>query len=117
VKIRFLLILLAAVGISGCANDPAPNAQLQLTEKVVAQASSVGADSQLIEMKQAQDKLALAQKNMGEHDYKRARVLAEQSELDARLAETKVLVARSEAQLADLQLKITRLRKQLREQL
>lgn len=110
---RFLLTVLAALAVAGCANAPAPVAQLQLTEQVVAQAASVGADSQLREMQQAQDNLALAQKNMAEHDYKRARILAEAAELDARLAEAKVLVAKSEAQIRELELKIARLRKQL----
>lgn len=110
---RLLLVTVAALAMVGCANDPAPNAQLQLTEQAVAQAASVGADNQLPEMKQAQDKLALAQKNMGEEDYKRARFLAEQAELDARLAEAKVLVAKIEAQQAELKIKIANLRKQL----
>ena len=110
---RFLLTVLTALTVTGCASDPAPVAQLQLTEQVVAQAASVGADSQLSEMRQAQDNLALAQKNMTEHDYKRARILAEAAELDARPAEAKVLVAKSDAQISALQLKIARLRKQL----
>ena len=110
---RFFLVILTALIVTGCTNAPAPTAQLQLTEQVVAQAASVGADNQLPEMKQAQDKLALAEKNMGEQDYKRARILAEQSELDARLAESKVLVAKSEAQLAELRAKIAGLREQL----
>lgn len=110
---RLLITVMVVLALSGCVSDPAPEAQLQLTEQVVAQARTVGADSQLSEMQLAQDKLALAQKNMAEHDYKRARMLAEQAELDARLAEAKVLVSKSEAQLVELQLKITRLRKQL----
>lgn len=113
---RFLLTVWVPLALSGCASDPAPVAQLQLTEQVVAQASSVGADSQLAEMKQAQDNLALAQKNMAEQDYKRARILAESAELEARLAEAKVLVAKSEAQIRELNIKIARLRKQLGEQ-
>ncbi len=112
-KNRFLLASLALFALTGCANDPAPNAQMQLTQQVVAQAASVGADSHIPEMQQAQSKLTRAQKNMDEQDYKRARIFAEQAELDARLAEAKVLVAKSEAQLAELQSKIARLRKQL----
>jgi hypothetical protein len=110
---RLLLATLTGLIMTGCANAPAPTAQLQLTEQVVAQAASVGADNQLPEMKLAQDKLALAQKNMAEQDYKRARILAEQSELDARLAESKVLVAKSEAQLVELRARIAGLREQL----
>ncbi len=112
-NMRLMMVTLLILSASGCANDPAPDAQVHLTGQVVAQAASVGADSQQEEMKLAQAKLARAQKNMGEQDYKRARILAEQAELDARLAEAKVLVAKSEAQLADLQAKIARLRKQL----
>ena len=110
---RPIFFVLTALALAGCASDPVPDAQLQLTVQAVSQAASVGADSQLSEMQQAQAKLALAQKNMGEHDYKRARLLAEEAELDARLAEAKVLVAKSQAQLEDLQSKIARLRKQL----
>lgn len=113
---RILAIGLAVLALAGCANDPAPVEQLRLTEQAVAQARAVGANSeQLPEMKQAEEKLALAQKNMGEQDYKRARVLAEQAELDARLAESKVLTAKSKAQLVDITARINRLRKQLGE--
>ena len=68
---------------------------------------------QQLAMQLAEQKLARAHKNMGEQDYKRARVLAEEAELDARLAESRVLTAKSQEQLADLQARITRLRKQL----
>lgn len=112
-KNRILLVCLAVLASGGCANDPAPNAQMLLTEQAVAQAAAVGADNQLAVMNQAQDKLLLAQKNMREEDYKRARILAEQAELDARLAEAKVLVAKSDAQLVELRAKIVRLRQQL----
>lgn len=90
-----------------------PNEQLRLSEQAVAQARAVGATEQLAEMQLAEQKLARANKNMGEQDYKRARVLAEEAELDARLAESRVLTAKSQEQLADLQARITRLRKQL----
>lgn len=108
-----LCLITAVLALSACAADPAPNEQVQLTEQAVAQARAVGADAQVEEMKLAEDKLALTQKNMAEHDYKRARMLAEQAELDARLAEARVLTNKSEAQLADLNARITRLRKQL----
>ena len=63
----------------------------------------------------AEKKLARAEKNMGEEDYKRARVFAEQAELDARLAEARVLNQKSQKQLDELNARITRLRKQLGE--
>lgn len=104
---------LAVLALAGCASDPAPIEQMRLTQKAVEQATAVGATEQIEEMKLAQDKLALAEKNMGEQDYKRARVLAEEAELDARLAEAKVLTQKSQDQLAELTARINRLRKQL----
>ncbi|MBT8768348.1 DUF4398 domain-containing protein [Metapseudomonas boanensis] len=111
-----LAVGLTALVLAGCANDPAPVEQMRLTEQAVAQAKAVGASEQVEELKLAQEKLALAEKNMGEADYKRARVLAEQAELDARLAESKVLTLKSQEQLAELTARINRLRKQLGDQ-
>ena len=111
-----LAVGLTVLALTGCANDPAPVEQMRLTEQAVTQAKAVGASEQVEELKLAQEKLALAEKNMGEADYKRARVLAEQAELDARLAESKVLTLKSQEQLADLAARINRLRKQLGDQ-
>jgi chromosome segregation ATPase len=99
--------------LAGCATDPAPTEQLRLTEKALLQARAVGATEQQADMQLAEQKFARAQKNMPEEDYKRARLLAEQAELDARLAEAQVLTSKSQAQLTDLNARITRLRKQL----
>jgi hypothetical protein len=114
---RIASAALAMLALAGCANDPAPTTQMSLTVKAVEQARAVGAGEQLAEMQQAEQKLARAEKNMGEQDYKRARVLAEQAELDARLAEAKVLTHKSQVQLDELNVRITRLRKQLGDQL
>ena len=86
VRNRYLCILALSLAMAGCAVDPVPNEQLRLSEQAVAQARAVGATEQLAEMQLAEQKLAGANKNMGEQDYKRARVLAEEAELDARLA-------------------------------
>ncbi len=110
---RHLCMLALSLAMAGCAADPVPNEQLRLSEQAVAQAHAVGATEQLAEMLLAEQKLARAQKNMTEQDYKRARVLAEEAELDARLAESRVLTVKSQEQLADLQVRITRLRSQL----
>lgn len=111
---RFTLAL-AVLALAGCANDPAPNEQMRLTAQAVEQARAVGADQEIEEMRLAEQKLARAEKNMGEEDYKRARVFAEQAELDARLAEAKVLNHKSQKQLDELNARIARLRKQLGE--
>ncbi len=111
---RFILVLVLSA-LAGCANDPAPNEQMRLTIQAVEQARAVGADQQIEEMREAERKLARAEKNMGEEDYKRARVFAEQAELDARLAEARVLNQKSQKQLDELNTRLARLRKQLGE--
>ncbi len=110
---RYLCTLAVSLVLSGCASDPAPLEQMRLSEKALLQARAVGATEQLPAMLTAEQRFARAQKNMPEHDYKRARMLAEQAELDARLAEAQVLVAKSQEQLNALNTRITRLRKQL----
>ncbi|WP_025804319.1 DUF4398 domain-containing protein [Pseudomonas chlororaphis] len=113
-SIRPLFAVLAVLALAGCAADPAPNEQMRLTEQTLAQAKAVGATAEDVpEMKLAEDKFARAQRNMQEESFKHARMRAEQAELDARLAEARVLTLKSQEQLNLVQTRITRLRKQL----
>ncbi|MFJ7885286.1 DUF4398 domain-containing protein [Pseudomonas sp. NPDC096917] len=112
--IRPLFAALAVLALAGCATDPAPNEQIRLTERALEQAKAVGANADdMPELKQAENKLAQAQADMVEESYKDARIQAEQAELDARLAEARVLTQKSQEQLNVLNIRITRLRKQL----
>ncbi|OEC36050.1 protein of unknown function [Pseudomonas cuatrocienegasensis] len=114
--IRFsFCVVVALVVLSGCASDPAPSEQLRLTEQAISQARAVGADEQSTELNLADDKLAQAQAAMLDEAHKDARVLAEQAELDARLAEARVLTEKSQEQLLELNNRINRLRQQLGE--
>jgi len=116
VTIRPLFAALAVLALAGCAADPAPNEQIRLTEQALAQAQAVGATADEVpELKLAEDKFARAKSNMADESYKKARMRAEQAELDARLAEAKVLTLKSQEQLNVLNTRIARLRKQLRE--
>ncbi|WP_367237258.1 DUF4398 domain-containing protein [Pseudomonas sp. Rh2] len=108
-----LILALAMLGLAGCANDPAPNEQMRLSEQALEQAKAVGATEQVPEFKMAEDKLARAKTNMLTEDYRDARMRAEQSELDARLAEARVLNQKSDEQLERLQSRVKRLRRQL----
>ncbi|MDR9750492.1 DUF4398 domain-containing protein [Pseudomonas sp. SZMC_28357] len=113
-SIRPLFAALAVLTLAGCAADPAPNEQIRLTEQALKQAKAVGASADDVpEMKLAEDKFHRAQGNMADESYKNARMRAEQAELDARLAEAKVLTLKSEEQLNLLNTRIARLRKQL----
>jgi hypothetical protein len=64
-------------------------------------------------MKLAEDKYNRAKGSIADNSFKNARMRAEQAELDARLAEAKVLTLKSEEQLHVLDTRIARLRKQL----
>ncbi|WP_431034632.1 DUF4398 domain-containing protein [Pseudomonas yamanorum] len=112
--IRPLFAALAVVALAGCAADPAPDEQMRLTQQALEQANAVGAvadDSP--ELKLAEDKFTQAKADMADESYKDARMQAEEAELDARLAEARVLTRKSQEQLNVLNTRITRLRKQL----
>lgn len=112
--IRPLFAALAFLAMAGCASDPAPNEQMRLTARALEQAKAVGVTAEQVpELKLAEEKFSRAQGNMQDESYKKARVRAEQAELDARLAEAKVLTQKSQEQVNVLNTRITRLRKQL----
>lgn len=111
-----LFTVLALLALAGCATDPAPHEQLRLSEQAFDQARAVGANDEVAELKLAEDKLARARANMLSESFRDARMRAEQAELDARLAEAKVLTVKSQEQLTLLQSRVDRLRKQLGEQ-
>lgn len=110
---RFSCAAIVVLSLTGCASDPAPIEQLRLTEQALAQAKAVGADEQVAELAMAEAKLLQAHSAMQRDAFKDARVLAEQAELDARLAEARVLTQKSQDQLNELNSRINRLRKQL----
>jgi hypothetical protein len=105
----------ALASLFGCANDPAPTEQLKLSEQAVSQAAAVGATDEQPEMAAAQSKLAQSRTDMQDKSFKDARMLAEQAELDARLAEARVLTLKSDEQLTQVNTRLNRLRKQLGE--
>jgi len=113
VKTQPLILAMAMLALAGCANDPAPDEQMRLSEQALEQARAVGATDQVEAFKLAEDKLGRARTNMLTQDFRDARMRAEQAELDARLAEAQVLNQKSDEQLQLLQSRIKRLRKQL----
>ncbi|WDY56373.1 DUF4398 domain-containing protein [Pseudomonas sp. PSKL.D1] len=112
-RTQSLILAVAMLGLAGCANDPAPNEQMRISEQALEQAKAVGATDQVEALKLAEDKFTRAKSNMLSEDYRDARMRAEQAELDARLAEAQVLNQKSEEQLELLNSRVKRLRKQL----
>nr|WP_328824927.1 DUF4398 domain-containing protein [Pseudomonas schmalbachii] len=113
---RIMVAGIAMLAVAGCAsNDPVPGEQMRLTEQALTQAKAVGATDELAEFRMAGEKYQAAKSALAEQENKKARQLAEQAELDARLAEAKVLTRKSAEQFAEQGKSINRLRKQLGE--
>ena len=94
-------LALAAV-LSGCASTPIPEQQVSLSRDAVNRAVSAEATQYApLEMKAAQDKMFLMERALGEKDYPQARLLAEQIEADANLAERKSRAVKWQKQLTD----------------
>ncbi len=80
----------ATVVVAGCASMPAPTTQFDISKAAVAGAVNAGAPELApLEMKTARDKLDRANLALIANDNEQARVLAEQAEVDAKLAEVK----------------------------
>jgi len=110
---KSLLGLLAPFALVGCAHDPLPAEQLRLTEQTMVEARAAGATAQTAELALAEEKLAAAQVALKHRRYRQARMLAEQAELDARLAEARVLNEKSRTQVLEINRRIEGLRRQL----
>ncbi|RMR20747.1 putative lipoprotein [Pseudomonas savastanoi pv. glycinea] len=114
-SIRFSIAVMAIATLAGCVSYPLPTEQFKLTEQALEQAKAVGAGDDQPEMEVALARFAEARASMATHAYKDARMKAEQAELDARLAEARVLTLKSQEQVNQLNTRLNRLRKQLGE--
>lgn len=87
----------AAVLMAGCASVPKPTEQIAVSTSAVANAVSAGGPEYApVEMKTAQDKMDRAHRAMDREDYENARWLAEEAQVDARLAEKKAQSAKAQ---------------------
>ena len=90
-------IAITTVLMVGCATTPAPTEQLAVSKAAVTSASRSGSNEFApLELKSAMDKMEGAEKAMAAKDYPRAKQLAEQAQLDAKLAETKTDAAKAQ---------------------
>ncbi|WP_376749651.1 DUF4398 domain-containing protein [Stutzerimonas nitrititolerans] len=112
---RSLFGLCVLFALGGCVHDPVPTEQLKLTEQMMVQARAVGVTEQVGELALAEQKLADVHVAMKHKRYRQARMLAEQAELDARLAEARTLDEKSRTEVAEVNRQIERLRQQLGE--
>jgi len=77
----------AVVFMAGCASTSAPTEQMAVSRAAVSNALAAGGNQFApVQFKSASDKLAAAERAMADKDYELALRLAEQAEVDARLA-------------------------------
>lgn len=90
IKYQHGLAIIAVVFFAGCASTPAPKAEMAVARTAVNSAMSSGGNEVApVRLKSAMDKMDAADKAMADKNYKQARQLAEQAEVDANLvAET-----------------------------
>ncbi len=88
--------LLAAAFSAACASTPAPTTEVAVSAAAVAHAAGAGAPALAPqEMRTAREKLERANAAMASQDYGKARSLAEEAQVDARLAEAKAEALKS----------------------
>jgi hypothetical protein len=92
-----LLIASLALALGACASTPAPTEQVAVaTAAVNAAAGAGGTEGAPLEMKAARDKLARANAAMVAKDYDIALALAQQSQVDAQLAQARTEAAKAQ---------------------
>lgn len=116
--LRSLKLATLAIGssfvLAGCASNP-PTEQYAVTQSAVNSAVSAGGtEFSAVEMKSAQDKLKQAEIAMHDKKYDEARVLAEQAEWDARVAERKAQAIKAEQAVKDSRIGVQELRQESR---
>ncbi len=96
------IIVVAVTFMAGCASIPAPTDQLAVSKAAVTSATRNGANEFApLEIKSAMDKLQGAERAMAKDDFPLAKKLAEEAQLDAKLAETKTDLAKTQKSVDD----------------
>jgi len=97
---RIGVAVAAAIFMTGCASTPsvpAPTEQMAVSRAAVNNASNAGSNEFApVQLRSAMEKMDAAERAMGEKNYARARLLAEEALVDARLAETTARAAKAQ---------------------
>lgn len=106
-----------AIFMAGCASTPsvpAPTEQMAVSRAAVNNASSAGGtEFAPLQLKSAMEKMDAAERAMGEKNYARAKLLAEEALVDAKLAEATARAAKAKKAADALQEDNRVLRKEL----
>ncbi|MFW5823725.1 MAG: DUF4398 domain-containing protein, partial [Marinobacter sp.] len=110
---RVLPFLFCGALLGGCASDPGPKPEDQRDAALTAveAADEAGAeDAEPAVFQAAREKLKSAEALIEEKRYSKARVMLEQAEVDARLAEARARTQEVRNELGDLKVSIESLR-------
>ncbi|MDO5087995.1 MAG: DUF4398 domain-containing protein [Comamonadaceae bacterium] len=101
--------------LAACSSVPPPKEEMAVAKTTVDRVTAAPgtAASAAVELQAARDKLTRAQRAMHDKDYVQARRLAEQAQVDARLAESKAAAARGQQAVRELQESIRALNDEL----
>lgn len=98
------LLILSVSLMSGCASVPAPTEQMAVSKTEIENALSGGGNEAApLHLKSAMDKMNAAERAMVDKEYLRARRLAEQAQLDAKLAGVMARTAKAQKAVDALQ--------------
>lgn len=110
------LAICSSLLLSACASTPPPNSDITAADLAVRRAQEVNASEfAALEMKTARDKLQQARSIVDKEDedsYPKAARLAQQAQVDARLAESKARAAKAQQTERELQKATEALREQ-----
>jgi len=94
----------SAIILTGCANIPAPKEQMIVSKTAISDAINAGgSEFAPRQLKIAQEKMNAAERAMADQDYLLAWQLAEQVQVDARLAALSALAAKAQKTADKLQ--------------
>jgi Domain of unknown function (DUF4398) len=103
----------AVLGLAACASSPIPNEKIAVARASVQRAEQSGApEFAPVELAAARDKLQRAEKAAGDHDAQPATMLAEQSNVDAELAEATAQQHKSHKAAVELDASLQALRQE-----
>jgi hypothetical protein len=109
-------LLFALPVLVSCTTTPPPVDQLAAARASAGQAQAAAEADAPLELAQAQTKLARAEDAMQRGDYEEARRLAEQAEVDAKLASVLAQDVRAQRDAAEVDRSIDALRDELRKE-
>jgi hypothetical protein len=95
-------LLVCALALGACTTTPAPDAEIAAARAMLSQAQPAASQYAPGELRAAQAKLERAEAAMAREDHVEARLLAEQAEVDARLAWSLAESERARRELAEV---------------